>query len=437
MDNEMLKHYGILGMKWGRRRYQNKDGTLTDAGKKRYDVDIDAAKNRVDVAKENLKKATSEYNKKKHGGLIYDQKEAERLSKAKGNKQWAKRQLRSEKIKNKLNKESGKKSKRRLELEQKYRDKGMSQDEAEIAAYKRVRTEKIIAATAGMTIAAASAYLAYRHYDKTVDRFIKTGSELQNISNNSNKGVSDAFYFSMTKGDNQKYRGLYGSVIKQRGENVYETKIGVKKALKVASEKSATRELSDLIKSDTDYAKTLKEHLTNSIGRYSTDKQKETIVRGLGSLNKGKIDSNVYKALNLTLVDHTLPTSSKISEGFYNKLKSSGYDVIMDINDKHLSGYRSSKPMIAFNAGSKATINRVREVGEQEIKKAASKGMMDINIKSLLPSAVGLAGASGLVAAGVRAMENRNNDLIVRQYREEHPNTNLSYNQILDNFYSS
>ena len=31
-----LMHHGILGMKWGIRRYQNKDGSLTDAGKKRY-----------------------------------------------------------------------------------------------------------------------------------------------------------------------------------------------------------------------------------------------------------------------------------------------------------------------------------------------------------------------------------------------------------------
>lgn len=31
-----LAHYGILGMKWGVRRYQNADGSLTSAGKERY-----------------------------------------------------------------------------------------------------------------------------------------------------------------------------------------------------------------------------------------------------------------------------------------------------------------------------------------------------------------------------------------------------------------
>lgn len=33
----ILMHYGILGQKWGIRRYQNEDGSLTKAGKERYD----------------------------------------------------------------------------------------------------------------------------------------------------------------------------------------------------------------------------------------------------------------------------------------------------------------------------------------------------------------------------------------------------------------
>ena len=34
-----LYHHGVKGMKWGVRRYQNKDGSLTPAGKKRQEVD--------------------------------------------------------------------------------------------------------------------------------------------------------------------------------------------------------------------------------------------------------------------------------------------------------------------------------------------------------------------------------------------------------------
>ena len=33
-----LYHYGVKGMRWGVRRYQNQDGSLTNAGKKRYNA---------------------------------------------------------------------------------------------------------------------------------------------------------------------------------------------------------------------------------------------------------------------------------------------------------------------------------------------------------------------------------------------------------------
>lgn len=62
--DDVLIHYGILGMKWGVRRYQNKDGSLTSAGKKRYsdndDIKDAPQKNTEEPKKKSVKDMSDE-----------------------------------------------------------------------------------------------------------------------------------------------------------------------------------------------------------------------------------------------------------------------------------------------------------------------------------------------------------------------------------------
>lgn len=59
MNNAELYHHGVKGQRWGIRRYQNKDGSLTPYGKKRYAKELaklEAEKKRVRQYEQTAKK---------------------------------------------------------------------------------------------------------------------------------------------------------------------------------------------------------------------------------------------------------------------------------------------------------------------------------------------------------------------------------------------
>ena len=76
-----IMHYGVLGMKWGRRRYQNADGTLTEAGRKRMSK-LKQSNEKYRVKMKKLNSKAHKYNSKTIAVKSRNAKYEAKLSKA-------------------------------------------------------------------------------------------------------------------------------------------------------------------------------------------------------------------------------------------------------------------------------------------------------------------------------------------------------------------
>ena len=283
-----------------------------------------------------------------------------------------------------------------------------------------------------MTLAGLGAYAAYKHYDNTTDRLLKSGTSLGRISSNDDKSVKDAFYAFANKHDEKRYTGMYGhqTMMMNDGRAFKKTMSVGKSGIKVASRDSAKKVLSDLYKNDSEYRDTVnsmvKEFNKSNMGIGKTGR---LFRNAWEDLQKGKITDKSYDAINALLTVHD-DRANKASSKLYSALKDAGYSAIRDINDVKYSGYRARNPLIIFD-NSKVNVDAVTELGSRlvsdlnvaERNKVASRAIGE----GLTPYLIaGLGGRIALSSAS-SASDNR----FVQNYRKEHPNSELSRNEIL------
>lgn len=399
-----LYHHGIKGQKWGVRRFQKKDGSLTPAGRKRYDDDGPSQKKQ------------KEYKVPKNKSL------------------------------------------HRLKIEEKYKAQGMSKKEAEQAAARRIRGEQFAVGAAAVTVAACVAYNKYKNHN--IDKVLKN-VEFHRIleTNNPDAPVREgARYVSYKNNDKMKYRGLYGNELKKkiegekgalkiesdmariRGESfnpdsykalkdkkIYDMTIKSKNDIKVASEKRARETFEKLYNTDSEFRKNFEARV--KFNRFELAMKKGMTGTGLvDNIADGKdlspkdLKSKAYDLFNIMLVDGNEKSRSNQTK-FYNALKEQGMNAVQDMNDKKYSGYKTKNPLILFDG----EFEYSKEVlSDSRIAKDLKKSMTQI----LGGPAVATAAAYAAAFGASPVMEQRSLEKQAILYMRKHPNSNMSKKEV-------
>lgn len=274
------------------------------------------------------------------------------------------------------------KSRHRMNLEERYIKKGFGKSDAEQAASKRLRTEKIIAGIGATTVAAALAYMAYNKYsqefiDKTLTKDIKfttittehiRNPFVKNVMSEQSKKDADLlgltpkdflnrqrFYASYKDRDTRKYLSEIGqNYLKGTASNpgkAYFTKVTTSglKDIKIASRSKAEKVFSSLYKNDESFRNAVDSSLFRvSMDKGITNKQFKLLQKAREDLKQGRMGRRAYDAFNVALIDKHdsfRPSTQK----FYDALKKHGYSAIADLNDSHYSGLKTKSPVIIFD----------------------------------------------------------------------------------------
>lgn len=287
-----IYHYGVKGQKWGVRRYQYADGSLTPQGKKRYYA----------IQDPNVIRKVSSLSEIKVGELVNNAKT--RMT----GKQYVDTYL------------------------------------AKGTTFSRIQTSKDFEKYAF--------YATYKNHDSN-EYMGLFGKNLKDRARAEAKSAEKIAKKTKNETDMATAKELKN---RSDNLKVYQLKISSTKKLKVPSDENASHITASLLKEKQfkdDVAASIsdsKEKMRRPSQQLLFNQAQNAMKKDPSKLTSSEKIA-IYKALNLSLTNHN-PQEVAAQNRFYQELKKKGYNALLDYNDKEYSSYHAKRPMIVFDTDS-------------------------------------------------------------------------------------
>jgi len=224
------------------------------------------------------------------------------------------------------------KSRYRLKLEEKYTKKGLDSVEAEKAASKRIKIEKILAVTAGITLVAATAYVLHHNKEvkKAADEIVSKGTIFNRIAQSPDGNISKKTFVSFLPEDVRVYENnlTFANDFENKSMTYQVSLKGIHNIV-MPSMKTQEKLLLDVVKQNSKY---VRENVIKS--SYSAGlSDKAFVKRHFNDLLRYFSDKSLTDQFNSSYAD---------------VLKKNGYNAVIDMND--FLGNWAKKPVILLNA---------------------------------------------------------------------------------------
>ena len=334
MAEREIFHHGVKGQKWGVRRYQYADGTLTPSGKKRYSNSLDI-------------------HRVKKTATLMSMKVSEL-------KNTAKAQV------------TGK------QYVDTYLKKGIT--------FARIQTSKEFENFAF--------YATYKKKD--MDKYL--GLFGKNLMSRAASDARRAEKQAEASGSEEDLNIAKSLRDKSNNMKVYQLKLETVKKLKVLSDENAGHITANLLKepefkknveASIDDSKEKMRRPTQQV----IFKQAQNALEKDPSKLRNSEKIAIYKALNLSLVNHN-PQEIAAQNRFYSELKKKGYNALLDYNDKEYSSYHAKRPIIVFDMDS-VKLQSVTEANPKIVDKLYRKYNRERIVKEIGANTVGFVSKLG------------------------------------------